>query len=130
MTILTVAETPTFFSGLLPSKMTIARFAAEPRDRAQLRKAEAKGAFYSILLGVGASILSDSPMPAVGAALMSAFLILTDYEPSIRDSMTNPDATPIDQQGDVRQIPVAVGGRFRLPKRWSFANTGGNYISN
>lgn len=90
LTILTIAEVPNFFSGLLPSLFTIGHFSSGESSEALywIRRGEVNALGLSILLGVGASLVSKSWMPLFGVLGMSGFLIY-HYEHALRNGEGN-----------------------------------------
>lgn len=99
LTILTIAEVPNFFSGLLPSLFTIGHFSTDESSEAiyWIRRGEVNALGLSIGLGVGASLISKSWMPLVGCIGMSAFLMY-HYEHALRNGAGN---SITDQRDDV-----------------------------
>lgn len=85
LTILTIAEVPNFFSGLLPSLFTIGHFADDESSDALywIRRGEINALGLSLALGLGASLLSKSPAPFIGCVAMSAFLMY-HYEHALK----------------------------------------------
>lgn len=96
LTILTIAEVPNMFSGLLPSLFTIGHFGDEESGEAKywIRRGEYNALGLSLTLGLGASLISKSYMPFVGCVLMSAFLIY-HYE----NALANGAGHSITKQG-------------------------------
>lgn len=97
LTILTIAEVPNFYSGLLPSLFTIGHFSSDESGEAiyWIRRGEINALGLSIGLGVGASLLSKSWWPLIGTVLMSAFLMY-HYEHALKHGAGN----DITQQRD------------------------------
>ena len=93
--ILAMGEVPNYFSGALPSWMTIRRFAADERDAGTLRIAEVTSSVFAILVGIGASLIARSPWPLVGTLAAVVYMVV-GYEWAIRSP--HEDATPINQQ--------------------------------
>ena len=85
LTILTIAEVPNFFSGLLPSLFTIGHFSSDESAEAVywIRRGEVNALGLSLALGMGASLLSHSAWPFIGCVAMSAFLMY-HYEHALR----------------------------------------------
>lgn len=82
--LLSVSETPNFYSGFLPSLFTIATFTGDDEAKAEhtkrwIRRGEIQATGMSITVGVATSILAKSPMPIFGIAIMCAYL-LWQYE--------------------------------------------------
>lgn len=90
LTILTIAEVPNFFSGLLPSLFTIGHFSTDESDEAcyWIRRGEINALGLSLALGVGASMISKSWFPFIGCVGMSAFLMY-HYEHALRHGAGN-----------------------------------------
>ncbi len=90
LTILTIAEVPNFFSGLLPSLFTIGHFAEDESSEAiyWIRRGEVNALGLSLALGVGASLISHSYWPFIGCVAMSAFLMY-HYEHALRNGAGN-----------------------------------------
>jgi hypothetical protein len=95
LSIMAAAEVPNFLAGLLPSTMTIGRFAADPVDRARLRRSELVGSGLAVAVGVGASLIGRSPLPLVLTLLVLAVL-LHEYERAIRGAKDSGRAVPIN----------------------------------
>lgn len=96
LSLLAAAEVPNFLAGMLPSLMTIGRFAAEPEDRAKLRRGEVVGSLLSLTVGGAASLVANNPWPFV-ATVAVLIVLLYEYEKAIRDAQEN-GAQRIDQQ--------------------------------
>ena len=94
--LLAVAEVPNYLAGVLPSWMTIRRFAADQRDVTTLRVAEAYGAGFALLVGAGAALIARSWWPLIGT-VVAATLLICGYEWAIRHP--HDDAKPISDQG-------------------------------
>jgi hypothetical protein len=86
LTILTIAEVPNFFSGLLPSLFTIGHFSTDESSEAVywIRRGEVNALGLSLGLGLGASLITRSPLPFIGCIGMSAFLMY-HYEHALRN---------------------------------------------
>ena len=97
LAIMAAAEVPNFLAGLLPSTMTIGRFAAEPADRARLRRSEVVGSALAISVGIGASLIGESPIPFALTLLVLAVL-LYEYERAIQGAQESGTAMPINAQ--------------------------------
>lgn len=93
MTLLAMSEVPNFMAGLLPSLMTIKRFAADERDAQALRRGEAIGGAMAVMVGVGASLASGSWFPFIGTMFTLAIFV-SQYEAAIRNPHDN--AVPIN----------------------------------
>jgi hypothetical protein len=98
LAIMAASEVPNFLAGLLPSTMTIGRFAAEPADRARLRRGEIVGSALAIGVGAGTSLVAQTPLPMIMVLAVLAVL-LYEYERAIRLAQASGTATPINQQG-------------------------------
>lgn len=90
LTILTIAEVPNFFSGLLPSLFTIGHFAEDESSEAiyWIRRGEVNALGLSLGLGIGASLISHSWWPFIGTVAMSGFLMF-HYEYALRNGAGN-----------------------------------------
>jgi hypothetical protein len=110
LAIMAAAEVPNFLAGLLPSTMTIGRFAADPIDRARLRRSEVVGSGLAVAVGVGASLVGGHPLPFFAAMGVLAVL-LYEYERAIRGAQSSGRAKPINDPSNIigAAIPVAVG---------------------
>lgn len=97
LAIMAASEVPNFLAGLLPSTMTIGRFAAEPEDRLRLRRSEVVGSALALGVGIGCSLVADSPTPFM-FVLGVLIIMLYEYERAIRDAQKGGKAVPIDQQ--------------------------------
>jgi hypothetical protein len=97
LAIMAASEVPNFLAGLLPSTMTIGRFAADPVDRRRLRRSEVVGSALAIGIGVGTSLVADSPLPFV-MVLAVLGVLLFEYERAIRQAQESPDTQPISAQ--------------------------------
>jgi hypothetical protein len=95
--IMAAAEVPNFLAGMLPSTMTIGRFAAEPADRLRLRRGEVVGGALSVSVGIAASLIGESPMPFLLTMVVLAVLIY-EYERAIRLAQAEGTAQPINAQ--------------------------------
>lgn len=92
-TILVATSMPNFYSGLLPSKMTISRFAHSDFDRMRLRQGMAVATAMSVAEAVAIGYMFGSPIPVVGGLLVAAVLVW-QYEDAIRNP--HPENMPID----------------------------------
>jgi hypothetical protein len=110
LAIMAAAEVPNFLAGLLPSTMTIGRFAAEPVDRMRLRRSEIVGSGLAISVGVGASLIGQSPLPFVLTMGVLAVL-LYEYERAIRQAQHGGKAKPINDASNLigAGAEIAVG---------------------
>jgi hypothetical protein len=93
LAILAAAEVPNFLAGMLPSLMTIRRFGADDHDVAALRQGEVIGSTLALAVGIGASLVADSPWPFAATLLVLAAM-LAAYEHAIRNP--HPDSRAID----------------------------------
>lgn len=86
LTVMTVAETPNLFSGMLPSLWTIGHFSGQDRGETThwIRKGEAIASVMSLAIGLAVSNLAGSPLPFVGTVLMVGVL-LAAYEHALRN---------------------------------------------
>lgn len=98
LAIMAASEVPNFLAGLLPSTMTIGRFAAEPADRARLRRSEIVGSALAVGVGAGTSLVARHYAPIV-MVLAVLFVLLYEYERAIRAAQEEGTAVPINQQG-------------------------------
>lgn len=98
LAIMAASEVPNFLAGLLPSTMTIGRFAAEPADRARLRRSEIVGSALALGVGAGTSLVAQSPVPMV-MVIAVLIILLFEYERAIRAAQSEGTAVPINQQG-------------------------------
>jgi hypothetical protein len=97
LAIMAASEVPNFLAGLLPSTMTIGRFAAEPEDRARLRRSEVVGSALALGVGAGTSLVAGSPVPMLMVLAVLA-VMLYEYERAIRQAQTGGTAAPINAQ--------------------------------
>jgi hypothetical protein len=93
LTILAAAEVPNFLAGLLPSKMTISRFAMDEHDLAMIRRGEVMGSALALTVGLAASLVADHPAPLIVCTLVLVIL-LYEYEHAIRNP--NPRGEPME----------------------------------
>lgn len=103
LAIMAAAEVPNFLAGLLPSTMTIGRFAADPVDRGRLRRSEIVGSALAIGVGVGASLVGGHPLPFV-LTLGVLVVLLYEYERAIRSARVSGNAVPINSASNVPGI--------------------------
>jgi hypothetical protein len=110
LAIMAAAEVPNFLAGLLPSTMTIGRFAAEPVDRMRLRRSEIVGSGLAIAVGVGASLVGGHPLPFVLTMGVLAVL-LYEYERAIRGAQKGGKAKPINDPSNLigAGAEIAIG---------------------
>ena len=98
LAIMAASEVPNFLAGLLPSTMTIGRFAAEPQDRARLRRSEVVGSALALGVGVGCALVANNPAPFIMVLAVLA-VMLFEYERAIRTAQESGSAVPINAQG-------------------------------
>ena len=103
LAIMAAAEVPNFLAGLLPSTMTIGRFAADPVDRARLRRSEAVGSGLALAVGVGASLIGQSPLPLLLTLVVLAVL-LHEYERAIRGAQESGRAVAINDPSNTGKL--------------------------
>jgi hypothetical protein len=92
-TILVATSMPNFYSGLLPSKMTISRFAASDFDRRRLREGLAVATAMSVAEAVAIAFIFDSWVPFV-AGMAVAGVLVWQYEDAIANP--HPENMPIN----------------------------------
>jgi hypothetical protein len=88
LTVLTIAEVPNMYSGLLPSLFTISTFSGGDagkvaHTRRWIRHGEIQATGMAIALGIGASVLAESPYPFLGTLAMCSYLVY-QYERALR----------------------------------------------
>lgn len=88
LAILAAAEVPNFLAGMMPSLMTIRTFADDPEQIAALRRGEVVGSVLSLAVGLGASLVSESPVPMLASGAVLGVL-LYEYEKAMREPITN-----------------------------------------
>ncbi len=104
-TLTSVSEVPNFLAGLLPSLMTIGRFAADPEDRAKLRRGEVIGMTLAFGTALGLTFIlksNDAPywwLPLAGTAIVGGVL-LYEYESAIAKAQNENHAERMDHQPD------------------------------
>ncbi len=86
ITVLTVAEVPNLYSGLLPSLWTIGHFSGREREEALfwIRRGEIMGTVMALAIGIAAASISQTNLPLVGTVVMAAFLV-ANYEHALRN---------------------------------------------
>jgi len=104
--ILAIGEVPNYYSGILPSWMTIRRFSGDERDTGTLRWGMVAASVFALGVGVGASFLAHSIWPLVGTIAGMVFLVC-GYEWAIRHP--HDDAAPINAQGPARIFSFPQG---------------------
>jgi hypothetical protein len=97
LAIMAASEVPNFLAGLLPSTMTIGRFAAEPADRMRLRRSEIVGSALAVGVGVGCALVANHPAPFIMVLVVLA-VMLFEYERAIRGAQESGTAVPINKQ--------------------------------
>ncbi len=105
LVILAASEVPNFLAGMMPSLMTIRTFADDPEQIRALRRGELVGSALSLSVGLGASLVADTPAPFLASVAVLAVL-LYEYEKAMRE--------PIMNQRDMRtgaMLAAVVGGR-------------------
>lgn len=93
--ILSIGEAPNFYSGILPSWMTIRRFSADERDTRTLQLGMVTASVFAGAVGLGASLIAGSIWPLVGTLVAMAILVY-GYTWAINNP--HDDAKPINQQ--------------------------------
>lgn len=88
LAILAAAEVPNFLAGMMPSLMTIRTFADDPEQIAALRRGEVVGSALSLAVGLGASLVSESPVPLLASTAVLGVL-LYEYERAMREPIAN-----------------------------------------
>jgi len=91
--ILVAFGAPNNFSGLLPSKMTISRFAASDFDRVRLRQGMTVATALTTAEAIGASLVFKSWLPLLMTMAVMGVLIW-QYEDAIRNP--HPENMPIN----------------------------------
>jgi hypothetical protein len=93
LSLVVATSIPNFYSGLLPSKMTISRFAADDEDRTRLYQGLAVASVMSFAEAAGASLLAKSWLPFILSSVVAGVL-LWQYN----DAIQNPhsDVMPIN----------------------------------
>ena len=91
--ILVAFGAPNNFSGLLPSKMTISRFANSEFDRRRLREGMVVATALTTAEAIGASLVFRSWLPLIFTAAVTGVLIW-QYEEAIRNP--HPQNMPIN----------------------------------
>ena len=86
LTLLTAAEVPNFFSGMLPSLWTIGHFSNQDQTETihWIRKGEAIALVLALATGAAVSAIADSPYPFWATLVMSG-LLLGAYEHALRN---------------------------------------------
>jgi hypothetical protein len=94
-------EVPNLYSAPLPSKFTIATFSGGDEDKVThtkrwIRSGEIEGTIQAILLGMGGSFLTKSPVPFILVMLMVAWKVYS-YEDALRGGIM--DGLNLDMSG-------------------------------
>lgn len=87
LTVLTVAEVPNLYSGLLPSMFTISHFGHQPETVKWIRKGEVIASILSLTIGGAVSHLTNSPIPMIGTVAMMVILLMA-YEHALNNPST------------------------------------------
>lgn len=93
--ILAIGETPNYFAGLLPSWMTIRRFASDENDVSTLKTGLVVGSAFSLAVGIGTAFIAGSIWPVLGVVAAIIFLV-AGYMWAINNP--HEDAAPINAQ--------------------------------
>jgi len=93
--ILVATAAPNNYSGLLPSKMTIARFAADEHDRNRLKQGLVVASALTTAEAIGASLVFESWLPLFATAAVCSILVW-QYLDAINNP--HPDSMPINDQ--------------------------------
>lgn len=99
LALLSVAEVPNFFSGLLPSLWTIGHFSASENEEAKywIRRGEVAATILSVSVGCTVAYLAASLWPLIGTIAMTVILLYL-YEHALRSgSGASWDAQPATQ---------------------------------
>lgn len=91
--VLVATSMPNFYSGLLPSKMTISRFAHSDFDRMRLRQGIAVATAMGIAESVAIGFMFESWIPVLAGFAVVGVLIW-QYEDAIRNP--HPENMPIN----------------------------------
>jgi hypothetical protein len=96
-------EVPNCYSAPLPSKFTIATFAGGDDTKVQhtkkwIRSGEIEGTIQAILLGIGGTIVTKSPLPLLMVTAMAAWKVWS-YEDALRGGVQ--DGLGIDMEKQV-----------------------------
>ena len=103
--VLVAAEVPNFYAGLLPSEMTIKRFAAKEEDKKTLLSSMMTASIEAAFFVAAASYAAQSFVPVVlGGAMMG--LSIWRYSSSIANP--HKDAVPIDDPSNINESKSAV----------------------
>lgn len=110
--ILIAFETPNLFSGFLPSLFTISTFtgsdaAKQAHTKKWIRKGEVQAGAVSLMLGIGGTIITDTPWPLLLTIGMIAWLVF-NYEQALKKGCADGPGIDIDRQDD----NAAGAGRY------------------
>jgi hypothetical protein len=97
-TILVATSMPNFYSGLLPSKMTISRFAHSDFDRMRLRQGIAVATVMGVAESVAIGFMFESWVPVL-AGLAVVGILIWQYEDAIRNP--HPENEPINSPNNL-----------------------------
>ena len=97
-TILVATSMPNFYSGLLPSKMTISRFAHSDFDRMRLRQGIAVATVMGVAESVAIGFMFESWVPVL-AGLAVVGVLIWQYEDAIRNP--HPENGPINSPNNL-----------------------------
>ena len=97
--ILVATSMPNFYSGLLPSKMTISRFAHSDFDRMRLRQGIAVATVMGVAESVAIGFMFESWVP-VWAGLAVVGVLVWQYEDAIRNP--HPENEPINSANNLK----------------------------
>ena len=103
ISVLVAAEVPNFYAGLLPSEMTIKRFAAEDEDRKTLRSSMMVASVEAGFFIAASAYAAQSFLPVVLGGTMMAITIWR-YATSIDNP--HPNAKPINDQPETNAAPI------------------------
>lgn len=96
--ILVATSMPNFYSGLLPSKMTISRFAHSDFDRMRLRQGIAVATAMGVAESVAIGFMFESWVP-VWAGMAVVAVLIWQYEDAIRNP--HPENEPINSPNNL-----------------------------
>jgi len=96
--ILVATSMPNFYSGLLPSKMTISRFAHSDFDRMRLRQGIAVATVMGVAESVAIGFMFESWVPVL-AGLAVVGVLIWQYEDAIRNP--HPENEPINSPNNL-----------------------------
>ena len=99
--VLVAAEVPNFYSGLLPSEMTIKRFAAKDEDKSTLKSSMLTASIEAAFFVGAASYAAQSFVPVILGGTMMA-LSIWRYSSAIANP--HKDAVPIDDDSNTGDV--------------------------